>query len=310
MTTFKAAHKMTNSATYQDLLAEVSEFWSPLPDKPEETPHCLLSALWHSASGVRLSAELAKRMNTLPSLDSDTHKRLRTLLELRKSGVPLAHLTERQHFLGLELLAGPYALIPRKETEILGRAVLVKLKSLAVERGQLMVMDLCTGSGNLALAYANYEPAASVYGADISGDAITLAKRNAVHLGLQEHIDFIQGDMFAPFENGAIGKWDIISCNPPYISKAKVPLMHQEISRFEPEVAFNGGPLGISILAKLLRNAPRFLKPHSWLAFEVGLGQGDFFVKNLRNNPAFCEIEPQTDAAGNIRAILARSQPQ
>lgn len=300
--------EMTHTTTYEDLLAEVNQFWRPLPDKPEETPHNLLNALWHTAAGVPLSAERAPKI-TLPLLDDDAHKRLLKLLDLKKGGVPLAHLTERQHFLGLELLAGPDALIPRKETEILGRAVLAKLKSLAEARGQLMVMDLCTGSGNLALAYAHHEPAARVHGSDISGDAIRLARRNALHLALHERVDFFEGDMFAPFESDDIRKWDIVSCNPPYISTDKVSKMHHEISGFEPEMAFNGGHFGISIVSTLLRNAPRFLKPSSWLAFEVGLGQGDFLVKQLQKNPAFCEIETHTDAPGRIRAILARSRP-
>jgi release factor glutamine methyltransferase len=168
---------------------------------------------------------------------------------------------------------------------------------------------LCTGSGNLALAYAHHEPAARVHGADISGDAIGLARRNAVHTALDECVSFYQGDMFAPFENCDIRKWDVVSCNPPYISTDKVSKMHHEISSFEPEAAFNGGHFGLSIVSTLMRNAPRFLKPSSWLGFEVGLGQGEFLIKQLQKNDAFCEIEAHRDAAGNIRAILARSRP-
>lgn len=299
--------EMLNEASYEQLLAEVERFWRPLPDKPEETPHSLLNALWHLASGVSLSAEQARK-TALPPLNKHTHKRLRDLLDLKKSGVPLAHLTERQHFLGLEFLAGPDALIPRRETEILGRAVLSKLKALANEGQQPMVMDMCTGSGNLALAYAAHEPAAQVHGSDISGDAIALARRNAIHLSLHERVQFSQGDMFSPFESGDVRKWDVLSCNPPYVTTVKVSKMHHEISSFEPEVAFNGGHFGISIVASLISNAPRFLKPRSWLGFEVGLGQGDFLVRLLRKNPAFCEIETHEDGAGNIRAILARSR--
>lgn len=301
--------KMTQSATYEDLLAEVHQFWSPLPDKPEETPHGLLSALWHTARGVPVSVERAAKID-LPPLDDHTYRRLRGLLDLKKTGVPLAHLTQRQDFMGLEFLAGPDALIPRKETEILGRALLAKLKLLAAERGQLVIMDVCTGSGNLALSYAHYEAAARVYGSDIAAEAIALARRNALHMGLRERVEFLQGDLFEPFESGEIGKCDILSCNPPYISAAKVPMMHWEISGFEPEAAFNGGFYGISVVTKLMRNAPRFLKPSSWLGFEVGLGKGELLAGQLRKNPAFCEVETHTDASGGIRAILARSQPE
>ena len=109
-------------------------------------------------------------------LDGAAYERLMTLLERRKSGVPLAHLTERQSFLGLELLAGPAALIPRKETEILGRAALAKIACLAKKRGELLILDVCTGSGNLAVAYAYYEPLARVHASDLCADAVTLAR--------------------------------------------------------------------------------------------------------------------------------------
>ena len=112
--------------TYRDLLQEVQRFWTPLPDKPEETPEGLLCALWHTACGAPVSVERAAPTE-LPMLDGAAYERLMALLERRKAGVPLAHLTERQSFLGLELVAGPAALIPRKETEILGRAALGKI---------------------------------------------------------------------------------------------------------------------------------------------------------------------------------------
>src|SRR4051812_21414231 len=111
------------STTFSDLLQEVQRFWTPLPDKPEETPEGLLAALWSTACGAPVSVDRAPKA-ALPALDEASAARLRELIERRKSGVPLAHLTERQSFLGLELLAGPDALIPRKETEILGRAAL------------------------------------------------------------------------------------------------------------------------------------------------------------------------------------------
>ncbi|MGE5469643.1 MAG: peptide chain release factor N(5)-glutamine methyltransferase [Bacteroidota bacterium] len=298
----------TNTMCYENLLAEVTNFWSPLPDKPEETAERLLHALWHTAAGTPVSAECAQQV-ALPPLDSVAEQRLHGLLAQKRGGVPLAHLTQRQNFLGLELLASPAALIPRKETEILGRAVLAKLKMLTSERGPLQVMDLCTGSGNLALAYASHEPSAQVHGSDISDEAIDLARRNALHLGLQERVRFVEGDIFAPFENGEIRRWDLISCNPPYVSTDKVTQMHQEISAFEPEVAFNGGHFGLAIIAALLREAPRFLKPSSWLGFEVGLGQGEFMTRRLQKNPLFSEVESHLDVFGNIRAILVKTAP-
>jgi release factor glutamine methyltransferase len=300
-------HPWQASPTFYRLLEEVRRFWRPLADKPEETPEGLLCALWRAACGAPVSVDRAGGA-ALPALDPQGLERLQSLIERKRSGVPLAHLTERQTFMGIELVATPEALIPRKETEILARAALAKIQCMAQSRGKVTVLDVCTGSANLALAYAFYEPRAQVYASDLYAEAVRLARRNVEHTGLCAQVEIRQGDMLEPFESEEfLGRCDLVSCNPPYISAAKVKSMHPEISLFEPEAAFNGGAFGISILMKLVRSAPRFLKPASWLAFEVGAGQGPGIAKQLGKNPAYSAVETFTDAAGEIRAILARS---
>lgn len=299
----------SQAPTFSDLLQEVQRFWTPLPDKPEETPEGLLAALWSTACGNPLSVDRASQA-TLPALNDAAAARLRELLEKRRNGVPLAHLTERQTFMGLEFLAGPDALIPRKETEILGRAAIAKIGCMAKKRGPVMVIDVCTGSGNLALAYAYYEPRARVYASDLSPEAVSLAKKNAGFMGLDGRVSMQIGDLLEPFEGPAyLGKCDFLSCNPPYISAAKVKEMHPEISQYEPEAAFNGGVYGVSILMKLIKNAPRFLRPGGWLGFEVGHGQGAMMARSLDKSPAFAGVETYSDASGEIRAILAKCKP-
>jgi release factor glutamine methyltransferase len=96
-----------------------------------------------------------------------------------------------------------------------------------------------------------------------------------------------------------------LTCNPPYISSAKVEQMHGEIADHEPHLAFDGGPFGVAILMRLLQDAPRFLRPNAWLGFEVGLGQGPAMAKRLEK--AGCaEVRTLTDGAGSIRALFAR----
>lgn len=300
--------QLTASTTFSDLLQEVERFWTPLADKPEETPERLLAALWSTACGAPVSADRALPA-TLPQLDGESLERLRALIERKKAGVPLAHLTERQTFLGLELLASREALIPRKETEILGRALIDKIGELTREREEIRVIDLCTGCGNLALACARRAPRARVWGADLSAEAVALARLNARHCGLASRVEFREGDLFAPFQGPEfLGRCDLVSCNPPYISSAKVPGMHREISGFEPGLAFDGGAFGISVLTRFLREAPRFLKPGAWLALEVGAGQGPATARQLAKNPALAEVETRADADGEIRAVLARAR--
>jgi release factor glutamine methyltransferase len=246
----------------------------------------------------------------LPPLDAASAERLHGLIERRRAGEPLAHLTGRQMFLGLEFLAGPEALIPRRETEILGRAALAKLSCIAQQRRKLTVVDVCTGSGNLALAYAHYAAGARVYASDLCTDAVNLARRNVEHFpSLAGRIEVRQGDLLAPFDSAEFhGKCDLLSCNPPYISAGKVKQMHPEIANFEPEAAFNGGVYGVSILTKLVKEAPRFLRPGGWLGFEVGQGQGALMARQLEKHPAYSSVETCTDSGGNIRALFARSR--
>jgi release factor glutamine methyltransferase len=294
--------------TYQDLLQEIRCFWKALPDKPEETPEGVLAALWATACGEPVSVDRAVGA-PLAALDKERYARLRELLERRKAGVPLAHLTQRQTFLGLEMLAGPEALIPRKETEILGRAALEKITCMARERGELIVIDVCTGSGNLALAYAYYEPQARVYASDLLAEAVALAQRNVEFLGLGTRVAMRLGDLLAPFEQQQFaGRCDFLSCNPPYISSAKLKEMHPEIARHEPQAAFNGGVYGVSVLMKIVRQAPLFLRPGGWLGLEVGHGQGEGIARQLAKNPAYAAVETYADAAGEVRAILAQSK--
>lgn len=299
-------HERRATPVFSTLLAEVESFWQPLPDKPEETAEGVLCALWRTACGAPVSVGRAAS-HDLPELDAPALERLRSLMERKRTGVPLAHLTGRQSFMGLELLAGPAALIPRAETQILGRAALAKIRCIAERRGSARVLDVCTGSGNLAIAYAHYEPRARVYASDLSTEALELARRNAEHAGLAGRIELRLGDLLQPFESPEfLGACDFVSCNPPYISAAKVKAMHPEISHFEPEAAFNGGIYGVAVLARLVHQAPRFLRPGGWLGFEVGRGQGSVLARQLAKSHDFSNVERFTDDAGDVRAILAR----
>ena len=292
---------MENNALYSTLLAQVQGFHEPQPDKPEETPDAVLRALWFSATGRPVSVA-AIDGSPLPQIDDAGVGRLKGLLERKREGTPLAHLTGRQGFLGIELLAGPAALIPRKETEILGRAVIALLGGKPAP----LILDVCTGCGNLALAYARHLPQARVYGADLSAEAVELARRNAEFTGLAHRVQFFAGDLFAPFEALELeGRCDLVSCNPPYITSAKVPKMAAEISAHEPKLAFDGGAMGLSILMRLFKEAPRFLKPGGALAFELGLGQGPLLQARLQRLDWVAAVVPHRDGAGEIRALVA-----
>jgi release factor glutamine methyltransferase len=289
----------------RELRARLDQGLAVLPDKPEETVEATLAALWLAAHGTALSAEAAA-MRDLPTLDAAQEARVRELVERRLAGKPLAHLTGRQRFMGLELEADPAALIPRRETEVLANAAIGLLAENASATA-LEVIDVCTGSGNVALAIAAHEPRARVHAADLSPEAVALARRNAALVGLADRVTFESGDLLAPYDATRFhDALDLLSCNPPYISSAKVDTMPHEISRHEPRLAFDGGPLGIRVLNRLIQEAPRFLRAGGWLVFEVGLGQARGVRKRLEQLGRFDAIREYRDAAGEVRALAAR----
>jgi release factor glutamine methyltransferase len=295
-----------SSESYGQLLERLQSALDAQPDKPDETAQATLDALWLCTQGSACSAKVAPLMELAP-LDTDQLGRLRDLVERRLAGTPLAHLSGVQHFMGLELLAGPDALVPRVETEILARAAMSLADELAPRLVEPRILDVCTGSGNIALVLAKHVPAARVAGCDLSEAAINLARRNADRLRLQDRITFRAGDLLAPFHDGEwVGRVDLLTCNPPYISSAKVPDMAREIADHEPAMAFDGGPFGVSILMRLLQDAPAMLRSGGWLAFEVGLGQGPAMEKRLRGHGQFGTIASFPDRDGRIRALAAQ----
>jgi release factor glutamine methyltransferase len=296
---------MTYTHLYQELVRDVSRHLQSLPDKPEETPDGVVHALWHLAAGVGMSIQLASE-SALPALDDSAIARLRGFVAQRIAGVPLAHLTGRQRFMGLDLHVGAESLIPRKETELLGRAALVALRKLASRMNPVTVIDVCTGCGNLAVALAHHVSQAHVFASDLSTEAVELARQNVRNLGLDQRVEVREGDLLAPFDTGPFDEnVDLITCNPPYISSGKLETMPAEIIRHEPRMAFDGGPFGISILNRFIQEAPRFLRAGGSIAFEVGVGQGPAMVRKLAQDDRFRDVAPIMDETGNIRGVVA-----
>jgi release factor glutamine methyltransferase len=296
----------SDNTRFHMLLARLAATWHDLPEKPDENPEITLRALWLAAAGLPHSVG---KLNgaALPALDGSTASNLEHLVEKRLAGMPLAYLTGRQSFLDLEFLAGPEAMIPRRETEILTLGALRLVRALAEARGRVRVLDLCTGSGNVALALAHYAPTSQVIGADISARAVSLAQRNAVHLGLVHRAAFLQSDLFTAFESEEFwGTFDMVTCSPPYIASSRVDLLPGEIAGFEPRLAFDGGPLGVDVIHRTLREAPRFLKPGSWFGVEIGPGQGNAVMRAYLGMAQYARWRVERDTQGTERAVFGR----
>jgi release factor glutamine methyltransferase len=295
--------KLTNLELFQNISKELANSFHFLEDKPEETLESTLKALWFAASGLPVSAEESLKLQ-LPDLSENQVVELRRLIELRHNGIPLAHITKRQNFLGIELISDKRALIPRKETEILGNKALELAEEIGKSEARINVFDVCCGSGNLGIALAHYNTNCTVSSSDLSEEAVQLTQDNINLMKLNTRIQVKQSDLLTAFESDEYyGKVNLIVCNPPYISSTKVQKMDSEISSNEPSLAFDGGMLGIRIIQKLIAEAPRFLTNDGWVIFEVGAGQGDFIAQVCERTKLYKKINLIPDKSGIIRVI-------
>ena len=279
--------------------------WTQLPDKPEESVDAALRTLWFAAAGTPCSLARADRL--LPALGDAELRTLDQLVDRRSQGEPLAYSVGLQSFMGLELEATRAALIPRAETEILANTALARLGEVARESEKPAVLDVCTGCGNVALAVAQYSSRAEVFAADLSAEAVSLARANAKRLGLDSRVTFESGDLYAPFTDTSFEhRFHVVTCNPPYISSAKVERMPREIAEHEPRMAFDGGSFGFDIVTRAFTGAPRFLKAGGWFCFELGAGQGNFLADRVRRSKLYTVVEEIRDHAGTTRVIAAK----
>ncbi len=201
----------------------------------------------------------------------------------------------------LELSAD--VLVPREETELLGRRAVAALEGVATP----LVVDMCCGSGNLGLAIAASVPSARVWSADLTPETVALAQRNAERLGLSDRVTVRPGDLFGALEGqGLEGRVDMVVCNPPYISTSRLEGESAHLLENEPREAFDGGPYGISILQRLVREVPDFLKPGGRLLFEFGEGQHRQVAALLSRTKAYEPVAFAEDGEGRPRVAMVR----
>src|SRR5690606_41786399 len=157
---------------------------------------------------------------------------------------------------------------------------------------------------------AHHVDGLAVHGTDLSAEAVGLARRNASQLGLAHRVRFHAGDLLAPFDTPRYRAGvDLVGCNPPYISSARVETMPPEISGHEPRLAFDGGAMGVSILTRLMHEAPCLLRAGGWRALEVGSGQGATMARRLRNDAAWDEVRECADGEGVVRGCWPGAPP-
>jgi release factor glutamine methyltransferase len=233
--------------------------------------------------------------------DAVTIERFRTLLARREADEPVAYLVGEREFWGLRLATEPSTLIPRPDTETLVEAALEKAEA---PRGRLL--DLGTGTGAIALAFASERPGWAVLGVDLRPEAVDLALRNAARLGIA-NAAFRRSDWFAALADGRgegaeVERFALIVSNPPYLADDDPHLVRGDL-RFEPVSALVAGDKGLADLRHLVRAAGDYLEPGGWLLLEHGAEQGRA-VRQALNEAGYRDVASRRDLAGHERVSL------
>jgi release factor glutamine methyltransferase len=238
---------------------------------------------------------------------ADAQQQAEAMARRRIAGTPLEYLLGKTRFMGVDMFINPGALIPREETELLGNSALHVIREgrTAVPR----LIDMCCGSGNLACALAVHAPALRVWASDVTDGAVAVARRNVANLQLGDRVMVVQGDLFASLEGLDLeGTVDAVVCNPPYISTGKLATESAGLLAHEPREAFDGGPYGVSILQRVIRDAVKFLKPGGHLLFEIGAGQDRQVTALFSRSAAYDSITGTADAANTQRVLIGRKK--
>jgi len=271
----------------------------------------------------RLSAELLlgsvlekKRLELYTQFDKVVAKerldRLHDLVKRAEQGEPIAYLTGRTEFYSMELDITPDCLIPRPETELLVERAIEFLRGRS---GKQLVCDLCTGCGCVAAAIAKNFRDARVIATDISDVALKTAARNIDKHKLNDRVTLLCGDLFDPIvpELGgggpvlsAVEGFDLIVCNPPYVSAAEFEKLDKTVKDFEPRSALFGGDNGLEVYRRICEKADAFLKPDAALMMEIGYSQGQAVRELLTQTGCFSEITIEKDFNNNDRVAIAK----
>ncbi|MBQ9197778.1 MAG: peptide chain release factor N(5)-glutamine methyltransferase [Clostridia bacterium] len=255
-----------------------------VPDAPTDAALLLAYVTGEHPLNLRADPERALPPSVCGEYDA--------LIRRRAEREPLQYITGEAWFMGLRLQTSPGVLIPRFDTETLCQAALERMQ------GGERVLDLCTGSGALAVAIAHQFPQSRVCAGDISPAAIALARENAARCGAA--VELRQGDLFAPF---AGIRFDIIVSNPPYIPSSALPGLQGEVLR-EPALALDGGEDGLRFYRRIIREAPAHLAPDGWLLLEIGSDQAAAVTGLMAAD--YRDIQTYSDLNGLSRAVAGR----
>lgn len=237
-------------------------------------------------------------VNDMKELSQKEEKEYIQGIEKLGQGTPLEHITHQKEFMKLNFFVNENVLIPRQDTEILVEEVIDIAKKINAKK----ILDLCTGSGAIAVALAKYLPQSEITAIDISKDALKIAKKNAITNQVENQITFINSDMFT---NLYEEKFDIIVSNPPYIKRDVIEQLDEEVKK-EPYIALDGGEDGLYFYKKIVKESYGYLKNQGYLCLEIGYDQKIDVIELIEKEEKFEDTYYKKDLYENDRIVVTR----
>jgi len=248
--------------------------------------------LAHALSSTRIRLIVDAKNPLAP----DALGRFRELVKRRRASEPTAYILGEREFYGRAFRVDRRVLVPRPDTEALVDVALARTHALSMS---MRALDLCTGSGCVALTLARERPTSTIVAADVSEDALTVARDNAARLGAY-NVAFRRGDLFDAIDPAC--RFDLVTANAPYITTSDIPTLAPDVRDFEPRLALDGGQDGLAVVRRLVQAAPAHLRAQGVLAVEVGKGQAAA-VAEFFTHAGFSQIELGRDYARIDRVV-------
>ncbi len=214
------------------------------------------------------------------------------------NGIPLQHITHMQEFMKMNFYVSEDVLIPRPDTEILVEEVISIAKKINAKK----ILDLCTGSGAIAISLAKYIENSEITAVDINSKALSIAKKNAKTNEVENQITFINSNLF---EKVRKEKYDIIVSNPPYIKRDIIKTLNKEVQN-EPIMALDGGYDGLDFYRKIIKQSDEYLKFKGFLCLEIGYDQKIDVIELIENEEKYVDTYCKKDLYGNDRVIITK----
>ena len=237
-------------------------------------------------------------VNDMEELNTNQKNKYFEAIYKIKNGLPLEHITHQKEFMKLNFFVDENVLIPRQDTEILVEEVINIAKRINAKN----ILDLCTGSGAIAISLAKYIPQSEITAIDISEKALKVAKKNAINNKVENQITFINSDMFTKLDKK---KFDIIVSNPPYIKRNVIKNLDEEVKK-EPHIALDGGEDGLDFYKKIIKEAYKNLKYGGYLCLEIGFDQKIDVIELIENEEKYENTYSKKDLYDNDRIIVTR----